>query len=91
MADKSKVNVDSIVNLSGTGAVTLSNSATIPNGGRLTINGNLNVGVATVSTLSASDINATTITATSFVGDGSQLSGLPVTSASKTIALTLIS
>jgi hypothetical protein len=84
----SKLNVNSIVDRLDEGPPELTFGAVIPQDAILTANGDVNVtGVSTISTLSASDINATTITATSFVGDGSQLSGLPVTSASKTIGL----
>ena len=91
MAQQSAIRVDSIVDLSGTGPVNLPNSAIIPDGGVLKANGNVNVGVATVGVLTTTSLNASTVTASSFVGDGSQLTGLPIINNGKAIALTLIS
>lgn len=87
----SAIRVNSIVDLNGTGPVNLPNGAMIPSGGTLKANGNINVGVATVGVLTTTSVSATTITATTFVGNGSQLIGLPITNDSKVIALTLIS
>ena len=83
--------VNSIVNLGGTGPVTLPNGAIIPSEGVLNINGNMNVGVVTIGVVSSTNLRATTITASRFVGDGSQLTGLPTISNGKAIALTIIS
>ena len=91
MTQQSAIRVDSIIDLNGTGPVNLPYGATIPSGGILTVNGNINVGVATVGIITATSLSATTVTATSFVGDGSQLSGLPIVNDAKAIALTLIS
>lgn len=92
MAQQSAVRVNSIVNLYGTGAVELPYGATIPSGGALNASGNVNIsGVTTVATINATSIAASTVSASRFVGDGSQLSGLPIVSNSKVIALTLIS
>ena len=92
MALQSAVRVNSIVNLAGTGPVELTYGATIPTGEILSSQGNVNLtGVSTVSTVSSTDLNATTVTASSFVGDGSQLTGLPTVSSSKAIAIALIS
>ena len=91
MAQESKLLVDSVTNIDGTSPVNLPNSAIIPDGGTLVVNGNINVGVATVGLITATSINATTINASGgFVGDGSQLTGLPVVNDSKAIGLTLI-
>lgn len=92
MALQSAVRVNSIVNLAGSGPVELTYGATIPTGGILSSQGNVNLtGVSTVSAVSSTDLNATTVTASSFVGDGSQLTGLPTVSSSKAIAIALIS
>jgi hypothetical protein len=91
MAQDSKILVDSITDINGTGAVSFPNSAIVPDGGTIVLNGNLNVGVATVGLITATDINATTINASGgFSGDGSGLTGLPIVDDAKAIALTLI-
>lgn len=86
----SRIKVNSIVNRLDEGPPELTYGATIPSDQLLKASGNLNVGVATVGVVSATNVNASTITASSFVGNGSQLTGLPVTSQSKVIALKII-
>lgn len=89
---QSAVRVNSIVNLAGTGPVELTYGATIPSGGVLNAQGNLNIiGVSTISTVSSTTLTASTISAQSFVGNGSQLVGLPVVNSGKAIAIALIS
>jgi hypothetical protein len=92
MTQQSAIRVNSIVSLNGTGPVELPYGATIPSDGTLNASGNVNItGVTTIATIDATNIQATTVSATSFVGDGSQLTGLPIVNDSKVIALTLIS
>ena len=92
MALQSAVRVNSIVDLAGTGPVELTYGATVPAGNTLTAQGNVNLtGVSTVNTISSTNLNATTVTASSFVGNGSQLIGLPVVNSGKAIAIALIS
>lgn len=92
MTQQSAVRVNSIVSLNGTGPVELPYGAIIPSDGTLNASGNVNItGVTTIATIDATNIQATTVSATSFVGDGSQLTGLPIVNDSKVIALTLIS
>ena len=88
----SQIRVDTIVDLNATGPVELTYGATIPAGQKLQLGGNINIsGVSTVGFLSASDVNVSgTVTATSFVGDGSGLQGVPSVSAAKSIALAII-
>ena len=88
----SQIRVDSITDLNGTGVVELTHGASFPSGSKLTHNGNINiVGVATIGLLSATDMNVSGIvTASSFVGDGSQLQGVQSVSESKSIALKVI-
>lgn len=86
----SKIKVNSIVDRLDEGPPELTFGATIPTGQVLKANGNLNVGVATVGILSATTLNASSVTANSFVGDGSRLTGLPIVSQSKVIALRII-
>ena len=87
----SKIKVNSIVNLNGDSAPELTYGATIPSGYTLAVNGNYNSsGVATVGFLTASNVTAGVITATSFVGDGSGLTGLQVLGSSKAIAFAII-
>ena len=92
MALQSAVRVDSIVDLAGTGPVELTYGATIPPGEVLEVQGNINLtGVTTVGQLSSTNLTATTIVANSFVGDGSELTGLPTVDSGKAIAIALIS
>jgi hypothetical protein len=88
----SQIRVDSITDLNGTGVVELTYGASFPSGSKLTHNGNINiVGVATIGLLSATDMSVSGIvTASSFVGDGSQLQGVQSVSSSKSIALAII-
>lgn len=87
----SKIKVNSISNRLDEGAPELTYGAIIPNGGLVSAQGNVNVvGVSTIGTISATSVNANTVSATSFTGNGSQLTGLPVVSSSKIIALKLI-
>jgi len=89
---QSAVRVNSIVNLEGTGPVELTYGATIPSGGVLNAQGNVNItGVSTISTVSSTTLNASTVSAQSFVGNGSQLIGLPTVNSGKAIAIALIS
>ena len=89
-----KIKSDSIVSSNGSGPVELSYGASLPSGTQLNIQGDVNIsatGISTVGFLSATNVNVTgVITATSFVGDGSGLTGVPSVSASKSIALRYI-
>lgn len=87
----SKIKVNSISNRLDEGAPELTYGATVPAGGILSASGSVNItGISTIGTVNATNINATTVSATSFIGDGSQLSGLPVVNSSKIIALKII-
>ena len=89
-----KIKSDSIVSSNGSGPVELTYGASFPSGSQLNIQGDVNInatGISTVGFLSATSINASgTVTATSFVGDGSGLTAVPSVSASKSIALAII-
>jgi len=76
MSINSKIKVDSIEAYDPAGPVTISYGATVPSGSTFTVNGNVN----------ASGI----VTATSFVGNGSGLTNIPVVTTGKSIALTFI-
>ena len=83
----SQVRVDSVTNLNGDGPPELVHGATVPSGGTFTANGDLNIsGVATVGFLTTQNATVGVITATSFVGDGSGLTGLTVLGESKAVA-----
>ena len=88
----SQIRVDSITDLNGTAATELTYGATLPSGSKLTVNGNINVaGLSTVGILSVTNaVVSGIVTATSFVGDGSQLTGLQSVSPSKSIAFAII-
>jgi len=87
-----RLRVNSIVNRNDNNTVQLSYGATVPSGQLLNIQGNLNIsGIATVGFLTAKNANITgIITATTFSGNGSQLTNVPVVSSSKSIALKMI-
>ena len=89
-----KIKSDSIVSSNGSGPVELSYGASLPSGTQLNIQGDVNIsatGISTVEFLSVTNVNASgVVTATSFVGDGSGLTGVPSVSASKSIALAII-
>jgi len=83
----SQVRVDQITNLNGDGAPELVYGATVPSGATLTANGDLNLtGVTTVGFLTTQNAIVGIVTAGSFVGDGSGLTGLQVLGEAKAIA-----
>ena len=70
-------------------AVQLTQGATVPNGQTLTVNGNMNLGSSTINTgaINGTNITATgTVTAGSFSGDATNITSLPITSVSKSVA-----
>ena len=86
-----RLRVNSIVNRSDDGAIELTYGASFPAGTLLTINSNANIsGIATIGIVTSTNMNSGVLTATSFRGDGSQLSALPTVTASKAIALKII-
>lgn len=87
----SKVKVDTIRALDSS-SVKLPKGAVVPSGQYLRVTGNVNsIGVATITSVRASGVNVSgAITASSFVGDGSALTGLSVTNPSKVFALSII-
>ena len=88
----SQIRVDSITDLNGTSATELTYGATLPSGSRLNVQGNVNIsGVSTVGLLSATNaVVSGIVTASTFVGDGSGLTGVQSVSSSKSIALAII-
>ena len=83
----SQVRVDQITNFLGNGAPELVYGATVPSGATLTANGDLNLtGVTTVGFLTTQNAIVGIVTAGSFVGDGSGLTGLSVLGEAKAIA-----
>ena len=82
-----RLKVDSIRNRNDDGAPSLPKGASIPSGATLTANGNLSVtGVSTVGFLTTQNATVGIVTASSFVGDGSGLTGLSVLGEAKAIA-----
>jgi hypothetical protein len=75
----SKIQVDEISNLAGTGGPDFPKGLSSASGKQAQINGNANlVGIATLSTVDAAQINSTGIvTATTFSGSAAGLTGLP--------------
>ena len=88
----SQIRVDSITDLNGNGPTTLPYGASLPSGSGFNIQGNINVsGISTVGILSVTNASVSGIViASSFVGDGSQLTGVQSVSSSKSIALAII-
>jgi hypothetical protein len=86
------VKTNSIVSSNGNDDVNLIDGAIIPTWSKLTVNGNINLtGVSTVGILSATNaIVSGVVTATSFIGNGSQLTNISTVSISKSIALKYI-
>ena len=86
-----RLRVNSIVNRSDDGAIELTHGASFPSGTLLTVNSNANItGVATIGIITSTNMNSGFVTATSFRGDGSQITSLPTVSPSKAIALKII-
>lgn len=92
MTINSKILVDSIEAYDPTGPVVVSYGATIPPTATLSVNGNANfVGVITAESHSGNNIiSAGVVTASSFSGDASGFTNLPVIDDGKSIAFTLI-
>ena len=90
MSVNSKIKVDQITSYDPPNqAVQLTQGATVPNGQTLTVNGNLDLGTNTINTgaISGTNITATgAVTAASFTGDATNVTALPVTSVSKSVA-----
>ena len=90
MSINSKIKVDQITSYDPPNqAVQLTQGATVPSGQTLTVNGNMDLGTGNIITaaLSGTNINATgAVTATSFAGDATNITALPVTSVSKSVA-----
>ena len=86
-----RVRVNTIVNREENGAPTFTNGLTVPAGATFELGGGVNIsGIATVGFLTATNMTVGVLTATSFVGDGSQLTSIPVMSTSKAIAIKYI-
>lgn len=86
----SQIRVDEITNLEGNAGPEFPFGVTIPSGS-LVINGDVNLsGVITAGHISATNVTAGVLTATSFEGDASGLGGLPVLGESKAIAFAII-
>lgn len=90
MSTNSKIRVDEITSYDPPNqAVQLTEGATVPAGQTLAVNGNLDLGTGTINTgtVSGTNITATgTVTAGSFSGDSTNITSLPVTSVSKSVA-----
>lgn len=81
---------NSIENYNGTGPVELPDSISIGSS-VIPISGGLNLsGITTFASINATNIPSSTISATRFVGDGSQIVGLTTTTKSRIIALKYI-
>ena len=88
----SRLKVNSVTNRLNDGPPELTNGVIVPVGAIITSSGNLNLsGIATIGIVSSTSINVSgVVTATSFVGNGSGITGLSVISQSRAIALKII-
>ena len=90
MSVNSKIKVDEITSYDPPNqAVQLTQGATVPAGQTLTVNGNMDLGTGTITTAAVSGTNITAtgaVTAASFAGDATNITALPVTSVSKSVA-----
>ena len=86
------IKTNSVVGKDGNSATQLTYGATLPSGSRLNVQGNVNLtGISTVGLLSATNaVVSGIVTASTFVGDGSGLTGVQSVSSSKSIALKTI-
>ena len=86
-----RINVNSIVNRNDDGGPELVQGIIIPEGGNVVVESNINTtGVLTAAHLNTNTLQVGIITSGSYVGDGSNLTGLPVASAGKAIALKIV-
>lgn len=85
----SSINVDNIVNRSDDAAPSLIGGANIPGNVEFKVTGGINYsGVSTIGSIKAVGTNVSGIlTASSFIGNGSGITNLPVVSEPKAIAL----
>ena len=87
----SQIRVDQITNVDGSGPPELTYGATLPEGSQFEVSSNINItGIATVGFLTATNMTVGVLTASQFIGDGSELTGLPTLGESKAIALAYI-
>ena len=86
------IKTNSVVGNDGNSAIQLTYGATLPSGSRLNVQGNVNLtGISTVGLLSATNaVVSGIVTASTFVGNGSGLTGVQSISSSKSIALKYI-
>lgn len=89
---KSQIQVDSIEAYSPVGPVNCGYGASVPAGELFRVNGGISVsGVLTCGSATLSNLNTVgVITASSFSGNGANLTGLPIVNVSKTIAIALL-
>ena len=87
-----RLKVNSITDRNNSGQPSLTYGASLPSGSGFNIQGNINVsGISTVGILSVTNASVSGIViASSFVGDGSQLTGVQSVSSSKSIALKIL-
>lgn len=86
-----RINVNTIVNRNDDGGPEFTKGITIPDGGSVTVSSDINTtGVITATHIDANTFQCGIITSGSYIGDGSNLTGLPIVSAGKAIALKIV-
>jgi len=86
-----RVKTDSVVSRNGNDSVTFLDEVSFPPTGKTNVQGNINIsGVSTVGFLTTSNANMGIITATSLIGNGSELTNVPTVTISRSFALKLI-
>ena len=86
----SKLKVNAITNLSETAGVIFTKGATIPSGYQVDLEGDVNItGIATIANLNLTGHTNVSgvLTSTTYIGDGSNLTGVPTVANGKVFAL----
>jgi len=87
----SKIKVNAISNRIDEGAPELSRGATFGSSSVLDVAGNVNItGVSTANSVIATNVNVVGVITGTFSGNASQMVGLPVITAGKSVALRMI-
>jgi hypothetical protein len=91
MSVNSKIKVDSIEAYEPTGPINLPYGATLPVGSKLELSGNHNIsGIVTVTSYEGTNVTINGTLVGTFVGDSSNITGLPVIDEGKAVTFAMI-